>query len=337
MFAPPRFVHSLCLITLLLLAAAAPLLAGPTTQPDRRVLIFSIDGCRPDLLLRGDTPTLHRLMDEGTYTMWAQTTAVSVTIPSHVSMLTGAKPQTHKIEWNFDLPLAKPVYPAVPTLFEVASQAGFTTGLVAGKSKFDVFDKPGTLSTKWMPSVEVVSNREVLVHALEIVSSASVPQVLAIHLPETDKVGHAVGWATPQYMNALHGADSVIGTILGVLSSRGLLDNTLIIVTADHGGAGRTHGAEDARSRHIPWICVSPFTKKGVDLTSIAADRTVRTEDTFATACAYLGLPVDPKLDGKPVLQVLEPQTQELMSEATPAPMPSPVSPATQPVARSTY
>ncbi|MDB5326503.1 MAG: type phosphodiesterase/nucleotide pyrophosphatase [Phycisphaerales bacterium] len=310
---------------LALLAGLLPLLtaAAPTTAPtNKRVLIISIDGCRPDLLLRGDTPTLHQLLDEGAYTFWAQTTAVSVTIPSHVSMLTGARPQVHQIEWNHDLPLAHPVYPAVPTLFEVAHNAGYTTGIVAGKSKFDVFLKPGTMDVSWVPSTEVVSNREVLSHVLSVIN-AGPPQVLMVHLPETDKVGHAVGWATPQYMAALHKADSAIGTILGTLASKQLLENTMIIVTADHGGAGKTHGPDDPRCRNIPWICVGPGVRRGIDLTSIATDRTIRTEDTFATACQFLGIPVDPKLDGRPVLEVMDRSGQELLSDAVPVATPT--------------
>jgi len=37
-----------------------------------------------------------------------------------------------------------------------------------------------------------------------------------------------------------------------------LEERTLLILTADHGGAGRTHAADDARSRTIPWIIVGP-------------------------------------------------------------------------------
>jgi predicted AlkP superfamily pyrophosphatase or phosphodiesterase len=40
----------------------------PTTQPRRRVLIVSIDGLRPDLMLRARTPVLTGLMESGTFT-----------------------------------------------------------------------------------------------------------------------------------------------------------------------------------------------------------------------------------------------------------------------------
>ncbi|MGH7682478.1 MAG: alkaline phosphatase family protein, partial [Candidatus Eiseniibacteriota bacterium] len=86
----------------LLVLGARPIPSGtPRPVPAiTRALIVSIDGLRPDLLLRADTPTLHGLMRRGTFTMWARTTAVAVTLPSHVSMLTGVTPGKHGIEWN---------------------------------------------------------------------------------------------------------------------------------------------------------------------------------------------------------------------------------------------
>ena len=64
--------------------------AAPVSKPsDRKVLLFSIDGLRPDVALRADAPSVRGLMREGAFTFWAQTTALSVTLPSHTSMLTG--------------------------------------------------------------------------------------------------------------------------------------------------------------------------------------------------------------------------------------------------------
>src|SRR5690349_16024485 len=113
--------RSILLIALTFCANSA-LAAKPTTRPVDaidRVLVISVDGLRPDLLARAYTPNLHALMQAGSFTLWARTTAVSVTLPSHVSMLTGVTPQRHEIDWNRDLPLSKPVYPRGSTLFDL--------------------------------------------------------------------------------------------------------------------------------------------------------------------------------------------------------------------------
>mgnify|MGYP003341753416 CR=1 FL=1 len=121
--------------------APPPEAPAPAPAPRPHVLLISIDGLRPDVLLRESGTVLRSLMARGSFTMWARTTAVSVTLPSHTSMVTGVPPTVHQIEWNHELPFARPVYPVVPTLFEIARKAGFTTALDVGKPKFSVLDK----------------------------------------------------------------------------------------------------------------------------------------------------------------------------------------------------
>ena len=86
----------------------------PGTRPIpaiQRVLVVSIDGLRPDLLLLADAPNARKLLKRGSYSMWAMTTPQSITLPSHVSMLSGVTPNRHGILWNSDLPLEYPVDP----------------------------------------------------------------------------------------------------------------------------------------------------------------------------------------------------------------------------------
>lgn len=298
-------------------AAAIPAAATAERepQPRPRVLIISIDGLRPDLLLRARTPYIRELFESGSYSFWARTVPHAITLPSHVSMLTGVPPRRHGVEWNADLPLTKPVYPKSLTLFAVAKKAGYTTALVAGKMKFDTMCVPGTLDWQFIPETEKAEDADVAARAIQIIASHR-PQVMAIHLPTVDNVGHAAGWATPQQMAAIEQADAHVGAILAALRGANLRESTTILLTADHGGAGRTHMADDARARHIPWIINGPGIRKGLDLTTFEP-LVINTEDTFATACKLLNIPIGPRIEGKPVTAVLE-QPVELMT-STPA------------------
>jgi predicted AlkP superfamily pyrophosphatase or phosphodiesterase len=281
---------------------------SPATQPADapRVLIVSIDGCRPDMLLRARTPNVHALMEAGSFSLWARTTPLAITLPSHTSMLTGVIPRKHEIEWNKDLPLREPVYPAFPTLFELAHKHGYTTAMAAGKSKFVTLAKPGTLDWQSIPSTEKSEDPDVADAAVRIVREHQ-PQVLFVHLPTTDNVGHAKGWGTDDQLAAIEQADDCLGRVLSALDFVGQRRKTFIIVTADHGGAGRTHVPDDPRARYIPWIAVGPGIRKNLDLTTFA-DLVINTEDTFATAASILKLPLDKRLDGKPVKEILDKQ-----------------------------
>ncbi len=307
--------------------------ALPTTRPIpaiSRVLIMSIDGLRPDLIFRANTPNIHKLYESGSFTFWAKTTPMANTLPSHVSMLTGVGPARHAIMWNGDLPLSAPVYPLVPTIFEVAHNAGYTTGVATGKSKFEVIAKPGTIDHAYFPILPKTTDSEVAMEAVQIIRQYK-PQVMFVHFPGNDSAGHMYGWGTPEQIDAVEQADVSVGAVIKALEDLKLKDSTLIILSADHGGAGRTHGPDDVRSRTIPWIAVGPGIRKNFDLSRFP-DLEVKTEDTCATAMWALGLTPPKKLDGKPIVEMLE--NRELMSDAPMAYNPEIGKPTTKPTKR---
>ena len=295
----------------------------PTTAPAKarqnaraqRALIISVDGLRPDVLLRADAPRIREMCRNGSFTFWGRSTAVSITLPTHVSILTGVEPQVHGIHWNAGLPLSEPVYPKVSTLFELAKKAGYSTGAVTGKSKFDVLNKPGTIDHSYWPDEAKSTDADVAKNAQEMLRSHR-PEVFFVHFPGVDNVGHKTGWGTHEQLAAVAEADKCVGELIDALREIDLLDKTLIILTADHGGAGRTHGADDFRSRHVPWIAMGPGVRKDYDLT-MNRDLVVECYDTFSTVCAMLNIPVAQKRTGKFVEDILE--NRELLRPTTTA------------------
>ena len=103
--------------------------------------------------------------------------------------------------------------------------------------------------------------------------------------------------------------------MLSAIKDQGLTDSTAILLTADHGGTGRWHGADDTRARHIPWIIAGPGIKKNFDLTTVR-ELAINTEDTFATSCWLLGIPVGYAINGKPVRLILEAPSGQLLQDA---------------------
>jgi hypothetical protein len=302
------------ILSLLVLCGSA---RGQTTRPIariRKIVIISVDGMRSDLMMRADSPNIHQLMKEGSWTLWAQTTAESVTLPSHTSMLTGVPPVKHSIQWNEDLPLRHPVYPMFPTIFELAKQAGYTTAMAAGKSKFINLAKPGTLDWMFIPPETKVEDLEVATAATQIIL-AHRPDVLFVHLPSVDTVGHLYGWASAEQLEAIHQADASIGMILWALDQTQERSSTFVLVTSDHGGAGQSHGPDDTRSRCIPWVTSGPGIRHNLDLTAYG-NLSVETEDTFSTVAYLLGIHIVKPVDGHPVTEIFDRSNQELLRPA---------------------
>ena len=281
----------------------ATLKARPFPEVDH-VVIISIDGMRPDRMLYANMPAVRGMLAKGAYSFWAKTTAVSVTLPSHVSMLTGVTPQKHGISWNSDdLPFLETVYPRRPTIMEMARAAGYSTAMAAGKTKFSTLAKPGTVQFCALPEKHHESNR-FAVEAAEKIIIEHKPDLLFIHFPDVDATGHGYGWDSREQLEAIESTDHDLQRIFDALAKAGIAEHTTIIISADHGGAGKTHGPDDPRSRHIPWIISGPHVRQG-DLTRDAT-LVINTEDTCATACYLLGLPQLPYFDGKPVLAAFE-------------------------------
>lgn len=291
-------------------AVVASLVCGITLSfaalPERpipaveHVVLISVDGLRPDLALRANMPTLRGMLSEGAYTLWAKTTEVSITLPSHTSMVTAVTPEKHGVTWNDDLPAGETAYPRYPTVMEMATRAGYVTAMVAGKSKFSALDKPGTLTYSFVPGRGTgIDSGEVASHVEKIIA-AHKPDLLFVHFPDVDLTGHRHGWGSPEQIAAIEKTDGALARVFAALDHAGIRRSTVVILSADHGGAGYTHGKDDTRSRHIPWIIVGPGVRQGFDLTRLA-ELNVRTEDSAATVAYLLGLAQQPYFDGVPV------------------------------------
>lgn len=240
-------------------------------------------------------PTLDALRAQGAYQPAAQTVLPSVTLVSHASMLSGMSPEKHGIFWNSNDPDLGKV--KGPTLFSVAHEAGLSTALVAGKPKLEHLVLPDSVDTYIYAGF---TDRQVVNEALAVIQT-DMPALLFIHLPDVDSAGHALGWMSLGQLLAASLTDSFIGEVVSALDTEGYLDQTLLIITADHGGSGVKHGSDSPEDMTIPWLAVGPGVPKGKILQT-----KIITYDTAATALYAFGLPIPENWDGRPVLEIFE-------------------------------
>ncbi len=271
---------------------------APTTMTGLRVVVVSIDGLRPDVALRADMPNLRELMRHGAYSFWARTTEMSITLPSHTSMLTGIVPERHEIYWNYEIPDGQSFHAPYPSLLDLAKSAGYSTAISIGKNKLRAISGEHAVDYGYVPE-GYAQNFQVAAGAAKIIQEHR-PEVMFVHFADVDATGHGAQWGSDWQLQAANSADQGIGTIIAALRDAGVLGQTVILVTSDHGGAGNSHGPDDPRSRHIPWVICGPNTRQDYDLTR-QRELIINTEDTFATACWLLGIPVPEDIDGKPI------------------------------------
>jgi len=271
--------------------ACAPTPAAPLSQ---HVFIVSFDGGKPAAMKLSKMPTLFEMVKQGAASWNAQTVKPSITLVSHVSMLTGVQPAKHQISWNEWKPERGLV--KVPTVFKLARENGYTTGLFAGKDKFRHLNIPGTVDEFQVPAY---SAKVVAAAAAKYIVTAK-PSLCFIHFADSDGAGHAYGWGSPEQLLAFANEDAALKVLRDAVREAGIEKTSTFILTADHGGHDRTHGTDDPQDMTIPWLAwgagIKPKTKITVP---------VSTCDTAATALWLLGVAVPEGWDGKPVMSGL--------------------------------
>jgi len=136
-----------------------------------------------------------------------------------------------------------------------------------------------------------------------------------VHFPTPDWMGHEYGWLSPEQLSVLFRADEALQTILNALQEAGMREDTLIIITADHGGHDTTHGYSFPEDMTIPWILSGP------GVVPIRLTTSVQTMDTAATAAWALDLPIPPEWDGRPVSEAFGMQAAVLPPVDCPMPV----------------
>ena len=71
---------------------------------NKKVILISIDGMRPDGLTSCKNTYVEQLLNESKYTLKGTTVWPSVTLPAHMSMFHSEPPQVHGIIYNEYLP-----------------------------------------------------------------------------------------------------------------------------------------------------------------------------------------------------------------------------------------
>jgi predicted AlkP superfamily pyrophosphatase or phosphodiesterase len=265
----------------------------PVKPPGKHVVIISIDGLRPDALAQAEAPVLDSLIAQGSYSPNAKTVSLSITLVSHASMLSGLLPAKHGIEWG--VPYIG--WPGMngPTIFSLAHAAGLSTAMVFGKDKLNYLVLTGSVDRLFGQNTH---DTEIKEQAIKIIKEG-LPNLLFIHFPDTDRVGHDYGWMSTNQLQSVAFVDGLIGEIIAAIDEGGYRDSTVFIITADHGGHNKTHGDDAPQDRTIPWLAVGPGIPAGVTLTT-----DINTMDTGRHRLRLLDVPVPDMLDGQPIMAV---------------------------------
>jgi choline-sulfatase len=309
-----------------LLALVALRAAAQTSEkPALNLVLITIDTLRADHLgcygyKQIKTPNIDGLAADGVRFEHAFT-PVPVTLPSHSAMLTGTYPMLsgmHDFSGN-------KLSPQQPTLAAVLKQAGYATGAVIGAAVldsrfglnqgfdfyYDHFDF-NRLDETNLDEMERPGN-VVADLALEWLGKNSQKKFfLWMHLydphyPYRPPEPYSREYAAQPYDGEIAFADEQVGRLLRFLKEKGLYQNTMIVLTGDHGESLGEHGEKTHgffiynATMRVPMIIRLPD-KSSVQTISDP----VSTVDLMPTMLSAAGVEVPAQVQGTSLLPALQ-------------------------------
>jgi choline-sulfatase len=247
----PRIVPALVVVACLASACTREP-APPAARPN--VLLITIDTLRADRVGRGLTPAIDGVAARGIRFASARAT-VPLTLPSHVSILTGALPQETGVRVN-GVPLG-----VRPTLARAFRDAGYRTGAFVGayvldrrfglSGGFDTYDDRVPRDPSGAAQLEAQRRGDVVVNAaLEWLGRGGIQPFFGwVHLydphtpyePPQEFLQKAGGRA---YDGEVAFADAQVARLLEWLDRSGARDRTIIAIAGDHGEGLGEHGEQ---------------------------------------------------------------------------------------------
>jgi len=258
------------------------------------VILFVIDGLRPDGLMQADAPCIKSLISQGMSTLKAVTVMPSVTLPCHVSLFMGVTPERHGVTTNIWTPPARPL----PGLIDLLQQAGRKTAMFSNWEELRDLSRPGALNASFFlkncydpdgtgdPELAQVASDWLAGHLYDFIF---------VYLGYVDVAGHDFGWMSDRYLEAITSADRCVQQILASIPG-----DKIVLVTSDHGGHAQTHGTDSPEDMTIPIILQGPAIPNGLTL-----DQTVQITDLAPTILEIFNIPSPREWIGRSLLKMV--------------------------------
>lgn len=254
---------------------------------NKKVIFISIDGMRPDGLIKCGNPKVEELKKICSYTFNGKACIPPVTLPCHLSMFYGVCPERHGILTNTFVPMVRPVL----GIFEKIKAFGKVTAMYYGWDEMRSVASLGSLSLSRYVHYSKVEDGDTAVTDSAIADiKAFKPDFAFVYMPVTDEAGHSKGWMSEFYLEklsiALDNAKKLVDTFG---------DEYYVIITADHGGHGRDHGADIPEDMTIPLFFFGEEFEKGKELKDVSL------LDIAPTVMKIMDIPVEREWEGKPL------------------------------------
>ncbi len=306
------------------------------SYPGAPVVLISIDALRSDHLpaygyRHVRTPNIDAFRRDSVLFLSAWSHC-PMTLPSHVSMLTGLLPVQHGVRDDVGFRFDGTVHDSLPSILRghgYATGAAVSSSVLRGEAGlgplFDVYDdaiepQPGaTLADPQRPGSVTERRAEKWIAA-----NAGKPFFYFFHIYEPNVPQDPPEPFHSRYRSHYDGeiatSDAIVGNLLAFLKTQGIYDRAIVILTSDHGEGLGEHGEQQhailvyRETLQVPLLVKLPHSRfRGRETAA-----TAQLADLMPTVLGLLGIPVPKESSQTSLLSLLEkhPPARQVYAES---------------------
>lgn len=230
------------------------------TDNYKYVVIIGVDGAGA-FFKDANTPNIDAIFANGAITYDCLTADPTISAQCWGSLLHGVVPSVHGLTNSTVSSTAYPSNSKYPSFFRVIRENSENAILAS--------------FCNWNPiNVGIVENN-IGVHKIGGISDSKLtneilaylennnPTALFVQFDEADGAGHSYGYGTETQLAKITEIDTYIGEIYKKYEENGILDETLFIVTSDHGGTGKSHGGLADSEKYVMFAAAGKNVENG--------------------------------------------------------------------------
>jgi len=248
----------------------------------KHIIFIGFDGLGSNFLLKSNMPNLKKMINEGSSSMNVYNVLPPISWPNWMSFFKGT-PFDEQTGDNF---------PSILTIIKNADKniAYF----------YEWSDMKKISDEVNIESVSIDSTLDSTLKAADCIRENK-PAFTSVIYVEPDNTGHKKWYGTKSYYEKLELMDSFIPIIMQAAVDAGIYDDTVFIISSDHGGIFWEHQVNFKSIRKVPLVIFGKGIKRGLDITS-----TVRIHDIAPTMSVILGLEIPSEWTGIPIWEIFE-------------------------------
>ncbi len=214
----------------------------------KHVIIIGVDGGGA-FFKNTSTPRMDAIFKNGAVSYRTKTSYPTISAQCWGSMLHSVLPEFHRLT-NGTVG-SKPFKPdsPFPSIFRVVKEA-FPNANMASFCNWNPINF-GIIEDNLGVVKGTGSDPEVADKVVQYIQGND-PTLVFVQFDSVDGAGHGSGYGSERHLASITAVDALIGNIYDAVKRKGILDDTLFLVSADHGGTPEgSHGGDTDAERYV--------------------------------------------------------------------------------------